>query len=106
MIALAAQTVKFMFSNVAYRPTCIKNWGSLPYCERKLESSLSLSCKQGYVPLKTLEYNESCFSIQVWYSTFFKDKPGANDDMCVFYWSQFQIVYRYATALLQTAFSI
>ena len=38
---------------------------------------------------------------------FFKDKPVANDDMCaLFYWSQFQIVHRYATALRQTAFSI
>ena len=45
---------------------------------------------------KTLEYNESCFSIQVWYSTFFKDKPGANDDMCVCF---IDLMFRYLVVL-------
>ena len=57
---------------------------------------LSFSCKQGYVPLKTLEYNESCFSIQVWYSSFFKDKLGANDDMCVCF---IDLMFRYLVVL-------
>ena len=43
------KTIKFMFSNVAYRPTVYKT--GVPFLAKE-ESWKVLSCKQGYVPLK------------------------------------------------------